>query len=62
MLPETPRMYIKRGKPERAAKSLATLRRLNVDHPAVVEELGEITANHEYELSFGKATYIDCCM
>jgi len=33
MLPETPRMWIKRGRPERAAKSLATLRRLDVDHP-----------------------------
>jgi SP family sugar:H+ symporter-like MFS transporter len=60
MLPETPRMYIKRGKPERAAKSLSTLRRLDTDHPAIVEELGEIMANHEYELSIGKATYLDC--
>ena len=33
ILPETPRMWIKRGKPERAAKALATLRRLDVDHP-----------------------------
>lgn len=60
ILPETPRMYIKRGKPERAAKSLSRLRRLDVDHPALVEELAEITANHEYELTLGKATYLDC--
>lgn len=60
VLPETPRMWIKRGKPERAAKSLSTLRRLDVDHPALIEELGEITANHEYELSLGKSTYLDC--
>ncbi|KAK5146156.1 hypothetical protein LTR04_001108 [Oleoguttula sp. CCFEE 6159] len=60
VLPETPRMYIKRGKPEQAAKSLSRLRRLDVDHPALIEELGEITANHEYELSLGKATYVDC--
>jgi SP family sugar:H+ symporter-like MFS transporter len=53
-------MYIKRGKPERAAKSLATLRRLTTDHPAIVEELGEIMANHEYEMSLGKASYLDC--
>lgn len=53
-------MYVKRGKPERAAKSLSTLRRLPVDHPALVEELAEIVANHEYELSLGKATYLDC--
>lgn len=60
LLPETPRMWIKRGRPEEAAKSLSKLRRLDIDHPALVEELGEITANHEYELSLGKATYIDC--
>jgi len=53
-------MYIKRGKPERAAKSLSTLRRLDTDHPAIVEELGEIMANHEYEMSLGKASYLDC--
>ncbi|KAK5113093.1 hypothetical protein LTR62_003672 [Meristemomyces frigidus] len=60
ILPETPRMYIKRNKPESAARSLSKLRRLDVDHPALVEELAEITANHEYEMSLGKASYIDC--
>jgi sugar porter (SP) family MFS transporter len=59
-LPETPRWFIKRGRPENAAKSLSVLRRLDLDHPALVEELAEITANHEYELSLGKATYLDC--
>jgi SP family sugar:H+ symporter-like MFS transporter len=59
-LPETPRFLIKKGRPEAAARSLSKLRRLDVDHPAVLEELAEITANHEYELSLGKATYIDC--
>lgn len=53
-------MWIKRGKPEMAARSLSKLRRLDIDHPALVEELGEITANHEFELSLGKATYLDC--
>ena len=60
ILPDTPRMWIKRGNALKAAKSLSTLRRLPVDHPALVEELAEITANHEYELSLGKATYMDC--
>lgn len=59
-LPETPRWFIKKGQPEKAAKSLSRLRRLSPEHPAVIEELAEITANHEYELSLGKATYIDC--
>ncbi|KAF2807065.1 general substrate transporter [Mytilinidion resinicola] len=59
-LPETPRYLIKTGKPEKAARSLSKLRRLDVEHPALLEELAEITANHEYELSLGKATYFDC--
>lgn len=59
-LPETPRWFIKKGRPENAAKSLSKLRRLPLDHPSLVEELAEITANHEYELSLGKATYLDC--
>jgi MFS transporter, SP family, sugar:H+ symporter len=60
ILPETPRYLVKKGKPEKAAKSLSRLRRLDVDHPALIEELGEITAAHEYELTLGKATYADC--
>jgi sugar porter (SP) family MFS transporter len=60
ILPETPRYLIRSGKPEKAARSLARLRRLPEDHAAIRDELGEITANHEYELSLGKATYLDC--
>ena len=59
-LPETPRYLIKKGKPEQAARSLSKLRRLDVDHPALVEELSEVEANHQYELSLGRATYLDC--
>lgn len=60
MLPETPRYLIKRDKFEKAAKSLGKLRRLPVDHPAVLEELNEVQANHLYEMSLGKASYIEC--
>jgi sugar porter (SP) family MFS transporter len=59
-LPETPRYLIKKGRPDQAAVSLSKLRKLDVEHPALLEELAEITANHEYELSLGKATYLDC--
>lgn len=59
ILPETPRYLIKRGRPEDAARSLSRLRRLDVTHPALIEELAEIEANHQYELSLGKATYLD---
>ncbi|KAH8596383.1 putative glucose transporter rco-3 [Bisporella sp. PMI_857] len=60
VLPETPRYLIKRGKVDSALRSLAKLRRLAEDHPSIVQEMEEIQANHEYELSLGKATYLDC--
>lgn len=59
-LPETPRFWIKNGQHERAAASLSKLRRLPADHPALVSELAEVRANHEYEMKVGKATYADC--
>jgi hypothetical protein len=60
ILPETPRYLIKSDKPEKAARSLSRLRRLPADHPAIQEELDEIQANHEHELSIGRASYLDC--
>lgn len=60
VLPETPRYHIKRGRDDKAAKALSRLRRIDVEHPALVEELSEIKANHEYELSLGTTSYIDC--
>jgi sugar porter (SP) family MFS transporter len=59
LLPETPRYLIKRGLPTAAASSLSRLRRLDITHPALIEELAEIEANHEYELSLGPSTYRD---
>lgn len=59
-LPETPRFLVKRVRHDKAARSLSRLRRLGVDHPAIVQELNEIEANHNYELHLGKATYLDC--
>lgn len=58
ILPETPRFLIKQGKHAKAAKSLSRLRRLDVDHPALIEELAEVQANHEYEMSIGTASYL----
>lgn len=60
LLPETPRYLIRSGKFDKAARSLSRLRRLPVDHEAIQLELDEIQANHEYELSLGKASYLDC--
>ncbi|KAH0149170.1 putative transporter, partial [Aureobasidium melanogenum] len=60
MLPETPRFLVKKNKPEKARQSLHFLRRLPADHPAITAELAEITANYEYELSLGTASYFEC--
>lgn len=43
-----------------AARALSRLRRLDSNHPAVVEELAEVQANHSYEMNIGKSRYIDC--
>ncbi|KAK5102763.1 hypothetical protein LTS08_003563 [Lithohypha guttulata] len=49
-LPETPRYFIKQGKIDEAAKSLARLRGQPQDSAFIVVELAEIVANHEYEM------------
>lgn len=59
LLPETPRYLVKRNLRVQAANSLSRLRRLDITHPALIEELAEIEANHEYELSLGPSTYRD---
>lgn len=60
ILPETPRYLVKKGDKGSAAKSLSKLRRLPIDHPSLLEELAEIQANHEYELSIGTSSYLAC--
>lgn len=60
VLPETPRYLIKRGRHDKAAQSLARLRRLDVNDPHLLAELEEIEANHEYEMSIGTASYLAC--
>jgi MFS family permease len=50
-LPESPRYFVKKGEHEKAAKALASVRGQPEDSQYVTEELAEIIANHEYELS-----------
>lgn len=59
VLPETPRWLVMKGKHELAGLSLSRLRRLDITHPALVDELHEIEANHQYELSLGSSGYKD---
>lgn len=50
-LPESPRYFVKKGKIESATKSLVRLRGQPADSDFIQNELSEIIANHEYELS-----------
>ncbi|KAF4969136.1 hypothetical protein FSARC_3573 [Fusarium sarcochroum] len=57
LLPETPRFLVKKGRNEEAGLALSRIRRLDITHPALVNELQEIVANHQYELTLGHDTY-----
>lgn len=59
-LPESPRYYVQKNKLDKALQSLSKLRRLPTDDADLIEELIEIKANYDYELSFGKTTILDC--
>jgi hypothetical protein len=60
VLPETPRFLIKKDKADKAALSLSRLRRLPVTHEAIAAELAEVQATHEYEMTMGQGSYLDC--
>ncbi|KKY21359.1 putative monosaccharide transporter [Phaeomoniella chlamydospora] len=51
LLPESPRYFVKRGKLDKASEVLARLRDQNRESELIQDELAEIIANHEYELS-----------
>ncbi|KAI2621709.1 general substrate transporter [Hypoxylon sp. NC1633] len=56
MLPESPRYFVKKGQADKAALNLARLRGQPVESDYIRDELAEIIANHEYELSVAPAT------
>ncbi|KAH7033148.1 general substrate transporter [Microdochium trichocladiopsis] len=51
LLPESPRYFVRKSKLDDAAKALARLRGQDVQSHYIQDELAEIIANHEYELS-----------
>ncbi|SCV99830.1 LAFE_0B03444g1_1 [Lachancea fermentati] len=59
-LPESPRYYVLKDRLDRAAKSLSFLRGVPEYDSALLEELVEIKANYDYEMSFGSFSYLDC--
>ena len=50
-LPESPRYFVKKGRLDKAAKSLCSVRGQPIESEFIQAELAEIVANHEYELS-----------
>jgi sugar porter (SP) family MFS transporter len=51
ILPESPRFFVKKGKLDQAAKALGRVRGQPTDSHFIQDELAEIIANHEYEMS-----------
>jgi sugar porter (SP) family MFS transporter len=65
LLPESPRYYVKKGNLDQATKSLTRLRGEPEGSEFIQQELAEIVANHEYELSVIPAsgylgTWLNC--
>lgn len=59
-LPESPRFHVTQGNLEKALICLSQLRRLPLDDDDLIEEIVEIKANYDYEMSFGRISYLDC--
>ncbi len=51
ILPESPRFFVHKGELDKAAAVLARVRGQPIESEYIREELAEIVANHEYELS-----------
>ena len=51
LLPESPRYFVRKGKLDKAAENLARLRGQDVQSHYIQDELAEIIANHEFEMS-----------
>jgi sugar porter (SP) family MFS transporter len=51
LLPESPRFWVKKGKLDKAAHALSRVRGQPIDSEYIQDELAEIIANHEYEMS-----------
>ncbi len=60
LLPESPRYFIKIGKPEAALKALSRVRGQLPDSPYLEAELAEVQANYDYEMRNSSTSWLDC--
>ncbi|KAG5368836.1 High-affinity glucose transporter SNF3 [Yarrowia sp. C11] len=60
VLPETPRFWVKKHQPEKAAKALARLRRLPEDSRTVKKELVELQDAFAAEIAVGNSSWKAC--
>ncbi|KAF8539632.1 general substrate transporter [Trichophaea hybrida] len=60
LLPESPRWFIKQGRHEDAMAALSVLRGQPVGSDYLKDELAEIQANYDYELTITQAGWADC--
>lgn len=60
LLPESPRWYVKMDRHEDALASLSVLRGQPLDSEYLRNELNEIVANYEYEMTISQAGWKDC--
>ncbi|KAK7749411.1 hypothetical protein SLS62_008155 [Diatrype stigma] len=51
VLPESPRFFVRKGQLDKAANALSHVRGQPIESDYIREELAEIVANHEYEMS-----------
>lgn len=59
-LPETPRFWVKKNRPEKAAEALSRLRRLPTDSKPVKKELLELQKSFEMEMEVGNSSWKAC--
>ncbi|KAH8712010.1 general substrate transporter [Phaeosphaeriaceae sp. PMI808] len=60
LLPESPRWYVMRNRPDDATKALCTLRGQPADSQYVKDELTELIANYRHEMTQMQAGWMDC--
>ncbi|KAG5360918.1 High-affinity glucose transporter RGT2 [Yarrowia sp. B02] len=60
VLPETPRFWVRKDNPEKAAESLSRLRRLPADSKAIQTELIELQSSYQLELEAGNSSWAAC--